>query len=209
VSRLLDHELIRKRRREVGLTSRKAAALLGIREPSLLRLERSGHHEDYTLSFLERFAAVIDVPFSKSVAALSFAERPLSNAELARGLGWSVVRVQRALRAARAALDGTGLQVRKVGGETRHGVRLREELLSARQRSDIGRAVQSAWSLHLGEARLLYDVVYRSFDAGEWERLAGNDDWVKMRTLLKRGLVTRSKNEYKPAPAVARALRLI
>ena len=39
--------------------------LLGMKEPALLRLEGGAEHEDYTLSFLERLASVIDVPFAE------------------------------------------------------------------------------------------------------------------------------------------------
>jgi transcriptional regulator with XRE-family HTH domain len=225
---LLDGDLVRTRRKALGLSPEALGAAVGLSGQTVRRLEDGSGGQRLELGRTTRLAERLGLHLTTLLvvdgsgrpepvppgpddvvleAALRQAGRPLSRPELAMALGWDMTRTHEAFRALAARLRGTGQRLRQVGGNHRWAICAADELLSAKQRRGLVRAVAGAWALRRDDCQLLRRVVVEGVDKQDWDQRRSNNDRVRMARLENLGLVQVRGGRYVPTPEVAYTMK--
>jgi transcriptional regulator with XRE-family HTH domain len=175
----LNASLIEQRRKELNLTIRAVARAPNASDATIARLERGSGQGKLTLDFVSRLAQKLGLepvdlflakpstaaPTPDDVkieAALLAIRRMVSADELARGLGWSITRVKRALKNLKDRLRPTGLRLHNSGGK--YGLAYSAQALPTTELRSLEREGVARSGMTVRDARLLHGVLAGKID---------------------------------------------
>lgn len=206
---ILDVDLVRRRRRDLGISRRQLAKHLGVTVMVVVSIEAGRNHHTLTLGMVGRLAQVLAVQLTDLVrrpdstadsgpsqdeggendlvaqlGALLLETSVLTPVEaLADALGTRLPAVWEALGLLDRQLWPAGLMIHRLNGD----VAIRKQATTDRAAMRrLLRAHQARRGLSLTEARVLRRVMDRDLDEGK----LSNPDQVALERLRKSGLVT-------------------
>lgn len=178
---LLDCELLRRRRRELGISVRTLAAAIGATSPVIVALERGDNHGDLPLSQVLALAGALGLPpaelltpantttaaqddgsaaeqLAPVLGALLHGTGVLTSLEaLAEATGHDLPTIDRALCRLDELLHRAGLRVHRLGGDA--AIARGATAVDAERMRTLLRLHHDRKSVSLSEARVLFDIV--------------------------------------------------
>lgn len=191
----LSGELIRARRRELGISERELANRLGVSITVIAGLERGTNHDDQPFSLIRKLAVALSADLSELTADV--AATHLSDAEqvgamlhsegrltpvtaLAEASGWDLNRTHAAVDALEQQLPLVGLRLHRLRGD----VSIVPAMAAPPATRTLARRMISRRGLDLTQAKLLHRIA-----SGDPVKVTGNADRVALSQLLNAGLV--------------------
>lgn len=217
---LLDVALIRRRRRELGLSLREVARHVSVSAAVIERLEDGTNHNDLPLALVAALADTLAIPRqdiwaqphpadtdtaddAATVGALLAETGVLTPREaLADALAWPLDRLDTALKELDQRLRPLGWMLHHLNGDV--DIRRHPGAASPEQIQTLLRHHQARRSLKLSEARLLYRIL----DGLNEQHISSNNDRVALGRLQNAGLLNDDTEQPTAADEVRYSLLL-
>ena len=200
---ILDGAFVRRRRAELGLSTRAVGAALGTSGSVVVRIESGDNHPDLTLGVITQLADLLGVNVAdlfasshtqdradtstddvRALGSLLFAaESNTPAAALRDALGWTQVRTKATLTELATRLQDVGLLLSSVA--YRHRIVRDATAANDEELASLVRAHVTRDGLNLTEASMLARIA-----RGDAPRDPSNPETVAIRTLVNAGLVT-------------------
>jgi transcriptional regulator with XRE-family HTH domain len=223
---VLDVARIADQRAAIGLSQRALAREAGLSATAISTLERGGSQAELTLRVIDRLAKALGVQIAwlfdsperdqrasagaeddlTVEALLASAPGALTSRDVARILGWTLVRAKRALRDLERRLEQAGTLLHRSSNGCR--IRPRTDLLDADVIERLERVRLRNRQARESAMRLLLAIVRDPLPV-DWEQRASNADRVNLQMLVKAGLVARAAQRVYPTPELLESLGLV